>query len=243
MAWTRQPPTAPPDTRAADIEGLSHVWTAALISIIGTALGVAVPLGLEGAGYVTVQLPVSGGTATFDQAALLAVTGIAVAGIVLSILSFWFYRSGFLALRTIDSRFSSSPTWALMVIIGLAMVMFGLVIVIIGLLSTLSCSGTSTMIPLSCVNLGALLGGLALLLIGVIVLLIGYIGTLVAIWRLGTRYNEALFKVGAVLLILPFLSVVGQILILVGASGVRRRIREAPAFGMAPSVQYQPPPR
>ena len=247
-AWSPQTAWAPPgmapvaDTRAADIAGLSRVWTAALISIVGSALGVAVPLALSWSGYFTNAIPASGGTVSFDQTSLIAVLGTAMVGLLISIISFWFYRDGFLAIRAVDSRFSTTPTFALLVIVGLVMVAIGLVLVLEGFVQLLSCAGSATVIPASCINVGALLGGVALLLLGLIILLVGYIGTLVGIWRLGTRYNETLFKVGAILIIIPFLSIIGQILILVGASGARRRIQQTPAYGWTPSVPQPPPP-
>lgn len=246
--WSPQRAGNPPgmpaaaDTRAADITGLSRIWTAALISIAGSALGVAVPLALSRSGYFTIAIPASGGTVTFDQTSLIVVLGTAMVGLVLSIVSFWFYRDGFVAIRAVDSRFSSTPTFALLVVVGLVIVAIALVLVLEGFVQLLSCAGSATVFPTSCINVGALLGGVALLLLGLIILLIGYIGTLVGIWRLGTRYNETLFKVGAILIIIPFLSIVGQILVLLGASGARSKIRQTPAYGLAPSVPQPPPP-
>jgi hypothetical protein len=225
-----------------DLQGLSKVWIAALISIVGSALGVAVPLALSSTGYFRIALPSSGSAVSYGLGALYLVLGVAVAGLAISIVSFWFYRDGFLSFRRVDIRFASSPTWALLVIIGLVMVCLGLVALLAGLAQVLSCTGVSTTIPPSCVNVGALLGGAALLLVGAIVLLIGYIGTLVAIWRLGDRFGSSLFKVGAVLLIFPFLSIVGEILILVAASNARSLVQQRPGYAMAPSVQYPPPP-
>ncbi len=241
MAWGPQGQQAP-NTREADLSALSKIWTAALVSILGSILGVAVPLTLSFFHYISFTIPATGSAVTYGTTALYLVLGIGLVGLVISIIAFWFYRDGFLALRPVDPRFASSPTWALMVIIGLIMVSLGLVAVLAGIVQILTCTGTSTTIPASCISLGALLGGLALLVIGAIVLLIGYIGTLVAIWRLGSRYNDALFKVGAVLLIIPYLSIIGQILILVAASGVRKRVEQTPGAGFAPSVTYPPPP-
>jgi uncharacterized membrane protein len=53
---------------------------------------------------------------------------------------------------------------------------------------------------------------------------------LIGIWRLGTRYNSATFKVAAVLFPFPMLNVVAMILLLVSATLTRARIAaEAPA--------------
>jgi hypothetical protein len=244
MPWAPQGPP-PPNIREADLKGLSHVWTAALISIVGSALGVAVPLGLSSSGYFRISIPAAGSTVAYSLTALYVVLGVAVAGLAISLFSFYYYREGFLAFRSVDSRFSSSPTWAMLVIIGLVLLCLGLVALLAGLALLVACAGTSTTFPASCGGLGAVLGGAALLLVAVIVLLIGYIGVLVAIWRLGDRFGDSLFKVGAVLLIIPFLSVVGEILVLVAASGARSKIQQTPGYAAAPSVPYPPfpPPR
>lgn len=235
-----------PNPREADLAALSHVWTAALIAIIGSALGVAVPLALSTTGYFSLTVPAAGETFSYGETALLTVLGISLVGFVLSIVSLWFYREGFLAVRSVDTRFSSSPTWALLAIVGLVLVFLALIVILYALLQVLSCvssSATPGMFSASCVNIGALLGGFGLLLVGGIILLIGYIGTLVAIFRLGTRYNDSMFKIGAVLLIFPYLSVVGQILVLVAASRARSRVQQGPVYGFSPSVgTWSPPP-
>jgi hypothetical protein len=69
---------------------------------------------------------------------------------------------------------------------------------------------------------------LVLLFVVAIVLLIGAIGLLIGIWRLGTRYQEGLLKVAAILLILPVLNIVGFVLILVASRSLRNRIGSGP---------------
>ena len=241
MTWG-PPAVQVPNSREADLKGLSQVWVAALISILGSALGVAVPLALSSTGYFRVSIPAAGSALAFGQTAVYVVLGVALVGLAISIFSFYYYREGFLAFRTVDPRFSSSPTWALLVIIGLVLICLAFVAILAAFAQLIACTGTSTTIPASCLNVLAVLGGVGLLFVGVIVLLIGYIGTLVAIWRLGDRFGDSLFKVGAVLLIIPFLSIVGQILVLVAASGARSKVQQAPGYAMAPSMPYPPPP-
>jgi hypothetical protein len=238
------PQTPPLDTRETDVEGLSKIWTAALISIIGTALGIAVFVALE-VGYVRAALPASGSPLTLSEAAVGLVLALAIVGLATSAVSFWYYRNGFVAFRKVDPKFSTSPTWALLVIVGLVLLAVGVIVLSVELLSIVSCVGApSKTIPASCVQPGALLGAVGLLLIGAIILIIGYVGSLVAIWRLGDRYGNSLFKIGAVLLIFPYLSFVGQILVLVASSQARTQVQQRPGTGFAtmPSVMAPPPP-
>lgn len=240
-AW-RPPIAPPPDSRQADLAALSNVWTAALISVFGSALGVAVPLALSSTGYFHVSILTTGSAVTNTLTALYVGLGLAIIGFVISIAAFWFYGDGFLALRDRDARFSRSYTWTTLAIVGLILVCLSFVAFFVGFAEALTCDVGDTAIPARCLNLVATLGGASLLLVGGIVFLIGYVGMLVAIWRLGDRYGSSLFKVGAVLLIIPFLSVVGHILVMVGASQTRSRVWQIPGYGMAPSADYPPPP-
>ncbi len=61
--------------------------------------------------------------------------------------------------------------------------------------------------------------------VGGLMALIGVIGgVLLGVWRLGSRYNETLFKVGAILVIIPLLNILAPVLILLAASQVRGRL-------------------
>lgn len=231
------------NTKPADLAALSNFWTAALVAIVGSILGVAVPLTLSYGGYIRLGLPAAGSPFMFASNALYTVLGIALVGFALTIVSFWLYRGGFVHLRGVDPKFASSPTWPLLLIVGLVLVALALVYFVVAIVQIIACAGTSPTIPLSCVSLGALLGALALVGIGAIVGLIGFIGTLVAIWRLGDRYENSLFKIGAVLLIFPYLNVVGEILILVAASNARTQVQQRPEYPMAPSMPSPFPPR
>ena len=239
------PHGAPPsvDVRQADLAALSRIKLAALIAVVGAALGVALPLALSSLGYFTFTVPTAGGTFSYSQTSLALPIGTVLVGLALTLVSLWFYRDGFQTIRAVDDRFRSAPTYVLLAIIGIVVVLLGLVLLLVELFQILSCAVSGAPIPTSCISLGGVLGGLALALIGVILLLIGYIGMLVAIWRLGTRYGDSLFKIGAVLLIFPYLSVVGQILILVAASRAESQVRQHAAVPTyAPSVTTPPPP-
>jgi len=219
-SWT------PPE--GEDVEGhlaaLSQVRRAALVSVLSAALGVATPLALSLTGIVTLTIPSAGASLsnsanTFFFAGLIAVIGIAFA-----IVSFLFYRDGFVALRSLDERFKWSATYASLAILGLAFVLPGLVLVLAVLLPCITPTGA---VAIACASLGALFTGLAILLIGLILLVIGYVGILVAIWRLGDCYGESLFNVGAVLTLFPFLSIIGEILVLVAASRAESKVRRS----------------
>ena len=76
--------------------------------------------------------------------------------------------------------------------------------------------------------LGSLFVDFALLAVGVVVLLVGVIGgQILGLWRVGSRYNETVIKVGAIFTIIPLLNIVAPILVLIGAYQVKGRLPAA----------------
>jgi hypothetical protein len=242
MTWG-PPAVTTPDTSRTDIAGLSKIWTAAAVAIAGSVLGIVVLVAVN-AGYVRTSLPMSGSPLSVATTALEILLGVGLVGLVISVVSYWYYRDGFVFLRTVDTRFSSTPTWVLLVIAGIVFVGIAFTILVAAILSLVSCAGNASVIPPSCIVPGNLLGPLVLLLFAGIIALVGFIGTLVGIWRLGDRYGNSLFKIGAVLLIIPYVNLVGQILILVAAGGARAQIQARPGIGFTtmPSVMSPPSP-
>jgi hypothetical protein len=61
--------------------------------------------------------------------------------------------------------------------------------------------------------------------IGGILALIGLIGgQILGLWRVGSRYNETIIKLGGIFVIIPLLNIIAPILILVGAYQVKGRL-------------------
>ena len=241
-AWGLRTPSPLADTRRADLAALAQVRWAALVALIGSLLGVVV-LVLTTTGYYEFGIPAAGSALRVNQAALVALLAVGEGGLGITAVSFGFYRGGFLALRPTDPRFRTSPTWTLLAIVGILLVALGLAVVVGGLLELLACTGGSTAsVPAACVDLGTLLGGAVVVFVGGVVALVGLVGTIVAVWRLGDRFDDSFFKIGAILLIIPYASIVGQILVLVATSRAKTKVEQHPPFAMAPSFPTWPPP-
>jgi hypothetical protein len=166
-------------------------------------------------------------------------------GLVLSLVEFLFYRSAFLRLRSVDGRFARAPSFALLAFVGLVLAAAGLVALLVLLVRGSSCA-VGGALPAGC-STPALAAASVLAVVGAIAFLVGAIGVLVAIWRLGVRYSEGLFKAAAILFIFPFLNLIAAILVIVATSSTERKLRAMPPGGTsAPPVVYpmapQPPP-
>lgn len=139
---------------------------------------------------------------------------------------------GFRKLKRVDSaRFSTPSIMMIILIVGSLIAGFGVVPFFYGIPAILtqvpttpgSVPSSSFMSALAGVVVYALVAG-----IGGLLALIGLIGgVILGLWRVGSRYDEPLFKIGAIFIIIPLLDVVAPILILVAARQARGRLPKA----------------
>ena len=200
---------------------MTDVTIASVLGLIGGTLSLFELSGSSSFRLLTTPSASSG--ATYSLPALFLVAGLVGASLVLSLLGLWLYRSAFLTLSVADRSFSGPATLVLVGILGILFVVVSGSALLAAILRAVYCSGVANPISTSCVNYGEV----ALLAVAVfgaaIVAVIGYIGLLVGIWRLGTRFDDGLFKAGAVLMLFPLLNLVGSILVLLAARSARRR--------------------
>jgi hypothetical protein len=77
-------------------------------------------------------------------------------------------------------------------------------------------------------GLGSVLAGAGLSVIGALLSVIGIIGgQILGLWRVGGRYGQTTLKAGAILTIIPLLSVVAPILVIIGVSAAKARVRQS----------------
>jgi uncharacterized membrane protein len=197
------------------------VTLAAILGLVGAVLGFLVLLISPVSSIVSTSTSGSGTSISLNLTGLYLLVIVAGIGVVLSILELWFYRQAFRALAPGDRRFATPATLVLVALVALVIVVLGAIALVDVVYQAVLCAGSGHPITSTCINVGNLLGLVAVVGIGGIIVLVGYIGLLIGIWRLGTRYGEGMFKVGAILLLFPVLSFVGLILILVAARSAR----------------------
>jgi Protein of unknown function (DUF973) len=217
------------DHNSTELAGLSNLRRAAVVAVVGSTLW--------SLGFLTTVSPGPALSLSNRVGEPHLILGMEIGATLVTIFAFWLYAMGFARLRGIDAEFVQAPVWATVAIVGLLLQSLAVVVIIASTGNVSSCTlfGEATAAP-TCPNVAALLGGLAMSVVGEIVLFIGYIGTIIFIWRLGARYWDPLFRVGAILLIFPFLSIVGQILVLAAASRARTRVQHRPGVGIAPAA-------
>lgn len=234
-AGTYLPTARPtPTSTVTDQSALSRVTWAALLGLVGALLSFVELFFTRASSFVAVSGGGSNASFSLDLSALYLAVALGGVGVFFALVELGLLRVAFRTLASHDGRFSTPSKLVLLAIVALILlVVIGFAILAV-LYAAIACAGTGHPITTACINLGNLLGLLALFVIVGIVLLVGYIGLLIGIWRLGTRYDEAMFKVGGILLIFPVLNIVALILILVAARSAREKLGRPsfpPTFG------------
>ncbi|HTP55435.1 MAG TPA: DUF973 family protein [Thermoplasmata archaeon] len=222
-------PMPSPATRESDVRALGYILWAAIVGLVGAAASLVDLFGSPG-GVVGVATTPGGSSVSLNPGALYFLAVIAASGIVLALLELYFCREAFRTLAPVDHRFGTPSTLALLAMIGVVLIALLGAGLFLSLSQAVSCAAGNP-ITRACINLGAVLGLLGGLVIVAIVALIGYIGVLIGIWRLGARFNDGLFKAGAILLIFPVLNIVALVLIIVAARSHRDQIQGGVAPG------------
>jgi hypothetical protein len=198
---------------------------AAILGLVGAVLSIVQLFFTSAFSFLGVSSAGSGTSLTLNLTALYLVVAVGAVGIILVLLELWLYRRAFVTLGRQDTRFSTPATMVLVALVALAIIVLVLVALVDVIYQAIVCAGSGNPITSACIDVGTVLGLAAVLGVTAIVAFIGVIGLLIGIWRLGTRYDEAMFKVGAILFIFPVLNFVALILILVAARSASRRLQ------------------
>jgi hypothetical protein len=199
----------------ADDPALRYVEIAAILALVAAAVSVVLVFSNALSSSLSFGSTAHGVSVSGVDIAIVAVAA------AIAFVEVWLYRVAFHGLGAVDGRFRTPATLALLLLVALVLIVGAYVWTIEILLSVVSCAGSSSTIPVSCVP-GTLLAAAGLLLVIAIVALVGYIGLLIGIWRLGTRYDDSKFKAAAILLIFPVLNLIGAVLIILAARQARR---------------------
>jgi hypothetical protein len=156
---------------------------------------------------------------------LWVAAGIDAVSFAILIGSFLFYRKSFVGLAPHASAFSTPATFAIIAMVGAAILIPGAVVEAGYSANLIQCLNQTGNTASSCLAAHPLLGSLALIGVAGLLFFIGLIGVLVGVWRVGVRYQRDLPKAGAVLSIFPYVNWIGMLLNYVGAREILTRLR------------------
>jgi len=126
------------------------------------------------------------------------------------------------------ARFSTPSTFMLVLIAGTFISAAGGLLLFSNFSNLLSMSLASHGPPPSAESLalvGSFFLGVIVAITGGIIGIIGFVGgTMLGLWRLGSRYDETTLKIAAIFMIIPLLDIISPILVIVGTVGARNRL-------------------
>lgn len=201
-----------------DGEAISKIRVFGLVGIVSLVIGFVSVFGLSGMDYLT-ALTLRGPRPAFSLGiiGIFALTAVLLLSVALEVLSIIYGRSAFRSLSAVDSNFRTPLSLSYSLYVGFAMLIVGFTLTVVTLLERSSGS-------MSGVESESMLVAGGLLVIGAaIALIIGEVGLLLGVWRFGTRYDEGLFKIAAVLYIIPFAAVLAPLLVYLGAGSVEKK--------------------
>jgi hypothetical protein len=227
---------------ADEITGASRIQWGALLGLLGLALAIAGGLlivfevGFAVAGATGSSL--TGILSTFLIALLLVVVGV-----FLALLSFVLYTAGFASLRRADGRFNVAMVLCVIGLVGLLCIGLFATFYAVGVNTAIGCATSDT----TCLNNATTLPSFAgpLLYLGGLLAFIGLIGTIIGLWRFGSKYSSGVTKAGAILYIIPVVAILAPVLVLIGAHQVHKRLQQPAVMAppaMPPMSPMAPPP-
>ncbi len=163
---------------------------------------------------------------TSNVSALVAYAEIALTvSAILTIIGLYMLYRGFSILKVLNPQFSLGKTGTVLEMIGMVLVALGTIGLLATVLPLVNLGNSSAATSLAQSQIGALLGLASLVLIAGILLLIGIIMALIGIFRVGSRYDNTVVKVGAILTL--FLGIVGTILLFIGFTDIINKLRRS----------------
>lgn len=226
--------TAQMQTGPSEVAALDKVMWFGIIQLVGMTLGWILGFYLFGtmspsvAGFRVISpTPAEVGTALAPFFQMLGTLVPVIA--VIELASLVVLTLAFRQLNRVDrGRFSTPTIFVLVLIAGTAVatvVFVPFINFIPSLIAQAPAGSGPALPPVFASALRMLLIYVALLGICGILALIGAVGgVILGLWRVGTRYDETLIKIGAIFSIIPLLNIAAPVLVLVGAHLARKRL-------------------
>jgi len=229
-----QPAHRGPFYTDADLRALPSIRLAAILGLIASVFGLAAETVSNATNFLSFQTTYAGmgPPQTYYGPGLALSTlwllaGLAVLTATFEIVEILLVRSAFSVLSEVDRELATPARLSLLALIGGLVAVAGGTLLVVALVHAVQCAGAGLPIPQGCLFTGEFWAGFGLLVVGAVLALVGLIGILIGLWRLGTRYDDVLIKIGTILLIIPVASIGGNVLILIGAERALERARLA----------------
>ncbi len=227
--------TVTPPPTDVDLTALKSLKNGSIIGIIGVALSLFSVSLLYSFLFAFTSL-----STTASLSGIIGYLVVLMVGVILGIVSLVLYRHSFKDLMTVDhNSFKTPASFVRLFYIGLIIFIVALVVLVIG----------------AAIAIGSLQVGFFLIMgiiagilsfVAVVLLILGIIGVILGLWRAGTRYDNTLIKIGGILYIIPYASIIAPILVFIGANSVEKQMQSggfqaSPQQGSLSSGASTPP--
>jgi hypothetical protein len=236
-----------PAARALDEKGVGRLGIGAGLGFAGALAAIVLPLTFL---FVLARFP--SGFFTFGTNLVEVTSLLVLVGAILLLLSLFFYRRSFAALRKVDPRFYTASILCIIGSLGFLLLLVAAAVVVGNANSLLACADGHPTHALSCLESGQPLGAWTAV-IGFLLGWIGGVGIVLGLGLSGSRFRAGLLTGAAFLYLLlllfvfvpfaglfvpvpslgdlvlfgPFLAVLGPALALAGSLSTRRRMAAA----------------
>jgi hypothetical protein len=229
------PPFQPVPTAAFDTSvesyALKRITWFAILQIASLVIGFSMYLAYLPSIFSMFPTSPSGTTlspsvlSSFLQGMFTFVSAVVVVSVAIGLMAVFLLFGAFRSLSRLDSpSFSTPATLTILLLVGYVMSGIGTIPLFLTLSSFLSQIAATQTTPFVGTMWPGFIVALALLVIGGILAIIGVIGgEILGLWRVGTRYDSTIIKVGAIFVVIPLLNYVGPILLLIGSLDAKKK--------------------
>lgn len=227
-------PPAQPSTSPTEKSALGRVQWFAILQVVGLAAGWVAGIYLYSQVFANIANlnlqpnPTPAQVASALGPLFQSIVYIVPISALIGLFGMVLLTSGFRGLSKVDSRFSVPSIFMIILVVGFVLVIAGVVPFVSNIPALIAqvptTPGNQPSAALTAL-ITSLLGYLALIFLGGILALIGLIGGMIlGLWRVGSKYDETVVKLGAIFVIIPLLNIVAPILILAGVHTIRGRL-------------------
>jgi hypothetical protein len=196
-------------TRILDEKGAGRIGIGAGLGFAGALCAIVVPLA-----FLFLVTEVDSGFFVFDSSLVQITSLLVLVGAILLLLSLFFYRRSFSALRKVDRRFIAASVLCIIGALGFLLLLVAAAVVVGDANSLLACAHGQPSHALSCLKSGQPLGAIT----GTVGFLLGWlggIGIVLGLFLAGNRFHvgalggaAVVYLVLLLILLVPFLALV-----------------------------------
>ena len=234
-AFEKTEPSQGGEMKGSILKGLSNIRIGMIFIILAFIVGFVIIFAITGrfdvrgfflfGGLASTSLSTKTLTSALEISSLIIIVSS-----IFTLVSVYFFRSGFSSLERVNMRFGTGKTGSTAMFIGYILFIIAYVAIIAAVVAALAGNPPGAA--------GYLILALVFLVIGGLMVFVGLIMICIGLFRIGSVFNQDSSKIGAILFF--FLSIVGAIIMLLSTGSIIKKVGGGGSPG-SPSEIGQPP--